>query len=365
MNYIGSKKTLLPFLYETISSVTSEKNGVFVDLFAGTGIVGSFFKSKGYSIISNDLQYYSYILNRNYVGNHKKLEFEGLKTEIKLQKGKTGNQRHIFLFSQDEVPVVNYVIDYLNDLIGKEGFIFQNYTVAGTKEQEFERNYFSEENAKKCDAIRDLIEVWKEEKKITEDEYFFLLASLLEAIDRVANTASVYGAFLKKLKKTALNPMRLVPADFSITEKEHRVYNCDANELICRISCDVLYLDPPYNERQYSANYHLLETIAKKDNPKIKGKTGLRDYKSQKSRYCSKNDVKNAFAELIKNAKARFIFLSYNNEGLLKTEDIREIFSEKGTYGLATKDYNRFKADSVREYRSNKTVEYLHYCICK
>ena len=192
-----------------------------------------------------------------------------------------------------------------------------------------------------------------------------MLASLLEAIDRVANTASVYGAFLKKLKKTALNPMKLTPAGFSVTEKECRVFNLDANDLIKKISCDILYLDPPYNERQYSANYHLLETIAKNDKPKIKGKTGLRDYKDQKSRYCVKNDVKNAFAELIKNAKARFIFLSYNNEGLLNIEDIQQIFTEKGIYGLVKKDYSRFKSDSAREYNSDKTVEYLHYCICE
>ena len=91
----------------------------------------------------------------------------------------------------------------------------------------------------------------------------------------------------------------------------------------------------------------------------------MRDYKDQKSRYCVKRDVKDTFAELIKNAKARFIFLSYNNEGLLSTEDVQQIFAEKGRYGIATKDYNRFKADSAREYDSDKTVEYLHYCICK
>jgi adenine-specific DNA-methyltransferase len=133
--------------------------------------------------------------------------------------------------------------------------------------------YFSDENAGKCDAIRQKIETWKQEEKINDNEYYFLLASLLESTDKVANTASVYGAFLKKLKTSALKPLNLIPADYYLNEQEHCVFNENINELIKSTSHDVVYLDPPYNERQYSANYHLLETIARYDNPIIRGKT--------------------------------------------------------------------------------------------
>jgi adenine-specific DNA-methyltransferase len=128
-----------------------------------------------------------------------------------------------------------------------------------------------------------------------------------------------------------------------------------------------LYLDPPYNQRQYATNYHLLETIAKYDNPKIHGKTGLREYGDQKSSYCSRNQVKKAFAELISNAKQKYIFLSYNNEGLMTLDDIKEIMSSRGKYGYFTQEYNRFKADKDenRDFSSNKTLEYLHYVVCK
>jgi adenine-specific DNA-methyltransferase len=112
--------------------------------------------------------------------------------------------------------------------------------------------YFTDENAKKCDAIRQKIENWKSERKITEDEYYFLLASLIESIDKVANTASVYGAFLKKFKKSALNSLILQPAEFYLNDKEHKVFNEDINQLILKTSHDVVYLDPPYNHRQYS-----------------------------------------------------------------------------------------------------------------
>jgi adenine-specific DNA-methyltransferase len=219
----------------------------------------------------------------------------------------------------------------------------------------------------RCDAIRIKIEEWKNEKLITDNEYYFLLATLLETIDKRANTASVYGAFLKQLKKTAQIPFVLKPAELIINDQEHEVFNEDINKLVGKIEGDILYLDPPYNQRQYATNYHLLETVAKYDNPKIHGKTGLREYESQKSLYCSRPQVKKAFSDLILNAKQKYIFLSYNNEGLMTLDDIKEIMGSRGKYGYFTQEYNRFKADKDenRDFSANKTLEYLHYVVCK
>ncbi len=169
----------------------------------------------------------------------------------------------------------------------------------------------------RCDAIRQKIENWKEQNLISYDEYYFLIASLVESIDKYANTASVYGAFLKKLKKTAQNSLILKPAELIINDQDHEVFNEDINEVAGKVKGDILYLDPPYNHRQYATNYHILETIAKYDNPKIHGKTGLREYQNQKSLYCSRTQAKKAFNDLILKAKAKYIFLSYNNEGLM------------------------------------------------
>ena len=256
------------------------------------------------------------------------------------------------------------VCEYLSNLQGVKGFIFNNYSSAGTKNSEFERMYFSDENALKCDAIRSKIEDWHKNNKINDKEYYFLIASLLEVVDKHANTASVYGAFLKKLKKSAQKTFELTPAKLIINDQEHIVYNSDANNLIRKINPDILYLDPPYNERQYASNYHLLETIAKYDNPEIKGKTGLRNDRI-KSLYCSKNDVYNIFEDLINKAKSKYIFVSYNNEGLLSLDDIKIIMSNKGEYGVFVKEYNRFKSDRKRNNSASSTFEYLHYCIVK
>jgi len=328
MNYIGSKNKLSNFIKNTVYSVVGKdlSNIIFCDIFAGTGIVGRNFKPEVQKVISNDFEYYSYVLNRNYIGNHLQIHDKE-----------------------------RYILE-LNNLELKEGFVFHNYC----KGQNGHRQYFSDENGKKIDVIRIQIEEWKNKKTINDDLYYFLLASLLESADKVANTASVYGAYLKHLKKSAQKTLILKPADFELSEQKHEVFNIDSNLLIKQIEGDILYLDPPYNARQYGANYHLLNTIAKYDQFIPKGKTGLRDY--NKSKYCSTNSVQNEFEELIKNANFKYIFLSYNNEGLMSVRQIRDIMSRFGKYDLASTNYQRFKADKDenRNHSAIKTEEYLH-----
>jgi len=354
MNYIGSKLSLLKFLEESINKVVDKDCDTFCDLFAGTGIVGSYFKKKDYKIIANDIQYYSYVLNRHYIGNHKELNFVKLIIEIPDLKNIDVRNRKTF------------VCNHLSDLKGIKGFIYKNYCLGGTRNKKEPRQYFSDKNGMRCDAIRQKIETWKVQNLISDDEYYFLITSLVESIDKYANTASVYGAFLKKLKGTAQKALVLKPADLILNDNTYEVFNKDINEVIGEVDGDILYLDPPYNQRQYATNYHMLETIAKYDDPEIHGKTGLREYQNQKSLYCSRPQVKKTFEDLILRANARYIFLSYNNEGLMTFDDIKKIMSLRGKYGYFTKEYGRFKADKSenRNYSANNTVEYLHYVIC-
>ncbi|HEF3421769.1 TPA: DNA adenine methylase [Campylobacter jejuni] len=329
MNYIGSKFKLSSFLFKSIDEVLKVKNQVlkdciFCDIFAGTSAVGKLFKSKVKQIIANDKEFYSFVLAKNYIQNSN------------------------FLSRADEL------IEILNQTPLIKGKIYKHYTIGGGEN----RQYFSDFNAMKIDSMRIKILEWKYDNFINEKEYYFLLASLLESADKVANTASVYGAFLKHLKPSAQKELILLPAEFECTHTKHLVFNENANDLIKKIKGDILYLDPPYNSREYGANYHVLNSIAMYDDFIPQGKTGLRAY--EKSAWCKKNLVFDALEDLIKNADFKFIFLSYNDEGLLSLEQIRQIFEKYGKYDFKSQIYQRFKADSKRICQQNKTIEYLH-----
>ena len=330
MNYIGSKQSLLPFLTDSINKIvgTDLSDMVFCDIFAGTGAVGRAYKTKVKKVIANDWEYYSYVLNRNYIGNHTAME-----------------DRAEFIKALNTLTLKN------------DGFIFSNYCYGSG----CGRQYFSDENGKKIDSIRIKIEEWKQDYTISDDMYFYLLASLIESADKVANTASVYGAFLKRLKASAAKAMVLQGAEYSVNSNFHEVYCQDANKLIKTIEGDILYIDPPYNARQYGANYHLLNTIAEYKTFSPVGKTGLREYK--RSSYCRKDSVKDSFETLIKDARFKFIVLSYNNEGLMPPEFIKATMSKYGHYDVLTKEYSRFKADNDknRRHTANSTIEYLHF----
>jgi len=329
MNYIGSKFKLSSWIQEEVKKVVGDdlSDKTFCDIFAGTGIVGRTFKKEVKQVIANDLEHYSYVLNKNYIQNHQ---------EIK--------DKEKYIEELNNLPLID------------NGFIYQNYCMGSGSQ----RQYFSDINGKKIDTIRTKIKLWYDSKEIGDNLYYFLLASLVESADKVANTASVYGAFLKHIKKSASKELILQPAEFIINDNSHQVFNMDSNELIKNISGDILYLDPPYNQRQYSANYHLLNTITKYEPFEPKGKTGLPEY--NRSSYCKKTEVKNSFENLIKNANFKYIFLSYNNEGLMSKGDVEMIMKKYGKYSLKTKEYQRFKADKTenRNHKANSTYEYLH-----
>ncbi len=342
MNYIGSKHTLLPFIEQVFRQVRDGGEKTICDIFAGTGAVARHFKKLGLRVVANDLQHYAYALNKAYIEINEQPKFARLRRGFKTEFARHGSS-----------DPTRQTLAFVNSLPGAPGFIASNYGPAGN------RFYYTAENAEKADAIRQQIELWLKQKIITEQEYFYLLCSLLEAIDQVANTASVYGAFLKKFKPSALKPLTLRPLALSNHVADCRAFKRDANELIREIECDALYLDPPYNRRQYGANYHVLETIAAYDQPRLRGVTGLRDY--LRSRYCQTKEAGEALEDLILHARTKHILLSYNDEGALSLAEIRRILRLRGKPQTFQIEYNRFKADSNRSYKRDATIEYIHY----
>jgi adenine-specific DNA-methyltransferase len=342
LNYIGSKQTLLPFIEKTFREIREGGETSFCDIFAGTGAVGRHFKRLGLRVIANDIQHYAYVLNRAYLEINRPPAFERLRREaVDADAPAT---------EADPIP---QTLAFVSGLRGRRGFIAAHYSPAGR------RQYYTEANARKADAIRQSLDEWRGRDWIDDDEYYYLLASLLEAIDQVANTASVYGAYLKQFKSSARRALALKPLDLSNHIAGCRVFQSDANELIRQIECDVLYLDPPYNHRQYGANYHVLETIAAYDNPALKGLTGLREY--ARSRYCRPGAAAEALADLVRHARTKHILMSYNDEGVLSLDEVRRILALRGTPHSFEQAYTRFKADNGRAYKRDATIEYLHY----
>lgn len=345
MKYIGNKLRLLPFIDEVVKKENLPPNGTFCDIFTGTTNVAQFYKKRGYKLITSDIMNYSYVFQYAYIKNNVYPKFETL---IKAKKIKSNKQ-----IVATKYDALTSVINYLNTLSGKEGFIFKHYAPGGPHKRQF----FSNENARKIDAVRNEIEKWKIAKLINESEYYILLSSLIDAADFVANMSGTYGAYLKIWRSMALKPFTMLVPQLIESNIAHEINIQDSNKLIKDIECDILYIDPPYNTRQYAANFHILETLACWDNPKVNGKTGLRPYDSQKSLYSQKTTCKQAFSELIKNANTRYILMSYNNEGIIPDEFIRETLGKRGKVKVYRQTYRRFRTERNHEKRQYKVPD--------
>lgn len=135
--------------------------------------------------------------------------------------------------------------------------------------------------------------------------------------------------------------------------------------MIRRISGDILYLDPPYNERQYAPNFHVLESLTVWDKPQLKGVSGQRDYSDKKSLYCQKGHASEALRDLVEQADVRYIVMSYNNEGIISRDSLLDILSSVGNVQEYRRDYRRFRTESNNEHRhykdcDDKVVEHLY-----
>ena len=375
MNYIGSKYSLLAEIRTVLDEHSVSRKGFAFDVFAGTGAVAQMLKQRGHTVFANDWQYYSYIINYAYIGWNTFPLFEVLlnNSEWKEIINNVPFLAPIFTFSNneryflsDDVPCVQ-VLNYLNNLSGIDGDFYHTYCEGGRSG----RMYFSCENGRRIQAIRDTIKLWFENQLISSQEQNWLLGCLLESADRVANTASVYGAYLKHVKKTARKPLTLValhPTPSTISPQQHRVFCEDSTVLVKylqSVQFELVYADPPYNQRQYSSNYHILETIARWDLNTFepRGVTGLRHREDQKSDFCARSKVADALSDLMAHVNCSFFLLSYNNEGLLTEQELEAAFREHFiTYTITKIPFKRFRADNdhhKRSYKTNSTNEFL------
>lgn len=327
MRYIGSKQPVLGFLEENIvATVGDVKKKVFADLFAGTCVVSILFKKLGSKIIANDYMTYSYVMGNAYLKVNEEPKFLGLKAS----------------------GISGYLdaLKYLNNIRKQKGFFYRNYSPEGTSESQYVRNYFSGENTQRIDAIISKLKNWRKDKIINAYEEHVLKTSLLEAVTKISNISGTYGAFLKKDDKRKFKRMLLKPIEIISSRERHYCYNEDALKIINQLSGDILYLDPPYNQRQYPPYYHILETVVLGDAPLIYGKTGRRPYKDKLSPFCNKRQAYGALDTLISKARFKHIFLSYNNEGIISIADLDNMLSHYGDVKVFKQNHRRFKSNN-------------------
>lgn len=352
MRFIGNKENLLDKIYQVLQA-RQIKGDSFFDFFAGTTNVGRYFKKLGYQVYSSDLMYFSYVLQQAYIKNNQDVMFELLLSNLQVKS-------NALFYSP-----LDLVLEYLDNLKLQEGFIFHNYTPEGSSDLSQPRMYYSNENGKKIDTIRQQIESWKIKDLINESEYFVLLACLIETVPFYANISGVYAAFQKNWDPRAIKTLKLRNIEIVKNQWDNKVFNMDSVRLINEVSTDILYLDPPYNHRQYAPNYHILETIAKYDNPEIKGVAGLRNYDNQKSKFCNAETGLQELNKIAEKAKYSTLILSYNTEGVMPQSKITATLEKYGNLELVEFDYLRFKSNSNGESKTKKFIQEQLYILTK
>mgnify|MGYP001189976846 CR=1 FL=1 len=328
--YIGNKTKLLPYIIDKTKELIGN-NGVVADIMAGTGSVALEFKRHGYSVIASDIMTYSY---HHLVVNlllKESPEFAGIN----------------YLLLGNKTPYEE-VVDYLNSLPPKKGFFFNEFSPGGMPKNGCDpRKYFTPENAAKIDAIREQINRWIDLGEITELEASLLKHTLIMAVNRVANISGTYGYFLSEFRENALERIKLTTVQFDESENvNHTILQGFAEDLAEKITADLCYIDPPYMKRQYAANYHILETIARGDFPDAIGKSGLRNWWDQHSKLCTKTKGLDSFRSIISKMNCDVFLVSYSEDGLFSLEQLVECFSEFGRVNVEYIDYKRFRSNN-------------------
>lgn len=326
--YIGNKSKLLDFIYKNITQLGYNSSNTFFDVFAGTGVVASYFADKGYQTIVNDNLYSNKIVYETFLG----------KGEINKSK-------------------IKKIIKELNEL--EYDKISDNYF-----SEVYAQKYFSYNDAKKIGYIRDYIEEKKEQ--LTHREYCYLITSLMYATDKIANTVGHFESFLNK---TPIDKnIELQELEINIDIKPASIYNEDANEIVKKVKCDIAYIDPPYNARQYVNFYHVLENLARWNKPReFEGNSMKFKRNELKSGYCRRNTAKKLFKDLINSLNAKLIVISYNNtydakssssNNTILPNEILDILHLKGNVVIKEKEYKSFNAGKT-DLNGHKEILYI------
>lgn len=417
VRYIGNKTKLLPFIGDLLERKGIRPTRVF-DAFSGTAAVGRYLKARGSSVAACDLMTFSYVFQRAYIVADAYPAFAGLLDDPNVRQVRARPDfaprvdrrvgRRIAAATAaaargaepSATRALDEILVYLDRYLDPhESFISRHFAaphaaIATGQARDSEladlvddpgrspsagRMYFALERARHINAIRERLHDWHVMGAITDEEFYLLLASLLEAADAIANTTGIYAAYIKQWQPNALRELRLrlpliVPRESR--KRSRPIPPCEAHlgnvSLIAPRAgrFDLLYLDPPYNTRQYSAYYHVPELIAQGwfgEPLALRGKTGLPPNESLKSAWSTRSQCVAALEQLIASVDADHIVLSYNSEGIIPDAEIERIFRRVGrprSFARVAREYQRYRSDrpsATRRYKAHSVREQLYY----
>jgi adenine-specific DNA-methyltransferase len=322
--YIGNKTRLAGRLLALVADAVPRESTV-ADLMCGTASFSAALRACGYRVLASDVMTYAYCHAVVRLLLDRPPEFSGL-----------------------DLGGYEAVLNHLNALDAVEGLMVREYSPAGRPAGGHEpRLYLSPGNAGRLDAMLATVRDWRDQALLSPAEHALLRHDLVLAVNRVANIAGTYGHFRSTWSEGAVRPIRLRPTEILDGRTDHSVRQGRAEDLASDLVCDLCYIDPPYTKRQYAANYHLIETVARGDVPEAIGVSGLRPWRDQYSDFCSKVRIRGAFEQIFLGAQCPQYLISYSEDGLLERDEMAAFLAQHG-------DVTCFEFESVR-FRSNQS----------
>ena len=302
MRYFGSKASSAPRILEIVRR--EHPRGSLCDPFGGVGTVGSLFKNHGYAVTTGD-----HLLHAHYS------QIARVQQDGTPSFGRLGEALGLH--------TANAVVEDLNRRTSPTSSWF-------VRQYAIERGFFTVQNACRIAGCHTTIHRWRRKGLLSENEGAVLLASLVDSMDRVANTAGTYYAYLKTWYRKALYPFRFRLILPTAGSSRCRSLLAEASKVVSGNHFDVLYLDPPHNTRRYSGYYHLPETLCRGGLPRVHGRAGIPDTPGVMSDYNNPRRALNALTGLLQVASFRLLILHYSDDGLIPPSRLRRLLSGLG-----------------------------------
>lgn len=321
--YIGNKSRLAGRLLELVGARV-RPGATVADPMCGTASFSFALRAAGYRVLASDLM--------TFARQHAVVRLRLARAPAFARLGAGGYAG---------------VLARLEALPGRaDGLMLREYSPGGAPTGgQPPRGYLTTANAARLDAMLAAVAGWSAAGLLTAEEHALLRHDLVLAVNRVANIAGTYGHFWSKWTDASLQPIRLRPSSFHALRTDHEVRQGRAEDVAASLACDLCYLDPPYTKRQYAANYHLIETVARGDEPPAIGVSGLRPWRDQYSDFCSKLRIRDAFAAIFERADCPQYLVSYSEDGLLGRDELAQFLALHGSVVCIEFEFPRFRSN--------------------